>query len=171
MGPIGPIHVQAGRTLETSRLEFKGVSKRFGPVQALDDVSFAVAPGKVHGLLGENGAGKSTLLKCLSGVYVPDNGEISVDGAVLSLTGPLSARNAGIAMIHQELQHVPEMSVAQNLFLGRPIRKLGACSRIVLRKNRRPPKSSMVWTRPLTPVNASQTCASRNASLSRSHAP
>lgn len=111
--------------MEISRLEFKGVSKRFGPVQALEDVSFCVAPGKVHGLLGENGAGKSTLLKCLSGVYAPDEGTIFVNGAALRLTGPLSARNAGIAMIHQELQHVPELSVAQNLFLGRPITKLG----------------------------------------------
>ena len=107
------------------RLEFEGVSKRFGPVQALNNVSFRVAPGKVHGLLGENGAGKSTLLKCLSGVYTPDGGAISVDGTALTLTGPLSARNAGIAMIHQELQHVPELSVAQNLFLGRPITKFG----------------------------------------------
>lgn len=111
--------------MDTPRLEFNGVSKRFGPVQALDNVAFSVAPGKVHGLLGENGAGKSTLLKCLSGVYVPDEGAISVDGVPLSLAGPLSARNAGIAMIHQELQHVPELSVAQNLFLGRPITTFG----------------------------------------------
>lgn len=111
--------------MSTPRLEFANVSKRFGPVQALDDVSFRVAPGQVHGLLGENGAGKSTLLKCLSGVYTPDNGVISVNGTPLRLTGPLSARKSGIAMIHQELQHVPELSVAQNLFLGRPMTRFG----------------------------------------------
>lgn len=109
--------------MKTPRLEFKCVSKRFGSVQALNGVSFTVARGSVHGLLGENGAGKSTLLKCLSGVYPPDSGTILIDGQSLSFSGPCSSRNAGIAMIHQELQYVPEMTVAQNLFLGCPIAK------------------------------------------------
>ncbi|MEM8665332.1 MAG: ATP-binding cassette domain-containing protein, partial [Pseudomonadota bacterium] len=69
--------------MNAQRLTFRSVSKAFGPVQALKDVSFAVAPGAVHGLIGENGAGKSTLLKCLSGIYVPDAGEIAIDGKPL----------------------------------------------------------------------------------------
>ncbi|MEO1091700.1 MAG: sugar ABC transporter ATP-binding protein [Pseudomonadota bacterium] len=103
-----------------SRLVFDGVSKSFPGVRALDDVSFAVEAGEVHGLIGENGAGKSTLLRVLSGVHRPDGGRISVDGREVAASTPLLARAAGIAMIHQELQHVPELTVAQNLFLGRP---------------------------------------------------
>ncbi|XWN32697.1 MAG: sugar ABC transporter ATP-binding protein [Devosia sp.] len=111
--------------MTTERLTFRNVTKRFGPVHALREVSFTVGAGAIHGLIGENGAGKSTLLKCLSGVYVPDRGEIAIDGTKLLARGPLAARKAGIAMIHQELQHVPELTVAQNLFLGRPLTRLG----------------------------------------------
>lgn len=75
----------------------------------------------MHALIGENGAGKSTLLNILSGVRAADSGEILVQGQIIQMKNPLSARHAGIAMIHQELQHVPELSVAQNMFLGRPL--------------------------------------------------
>lgn len=78
---------------------------------------------EVHALIGENGAGKSTLLNILSGVRSADKGDISVGGHQVQIKNPLSARHAGIAMIHQELQHVPELSVAQNMFLGRPLTK------------------------------------------------
>ena len=107
------------------RLSFDGITKTFPAVRALDDVSFTVAPRQVHGLIGENGAGKSTLLKILSGVYAPDSGEIAVNGRRMDSFGTLAARKMGVAMIHQELQHVPELTVAQNLFLGRPLTRVG----------------------------------------------
>lgn len=107
------------------RLAFEGISKNFGAVRALSDVSFSVTPGEVHGLLGENGAGKSTLLKILSGVFKPSEGRVLVDGVVVAGNGPVAARRAGIAMIHQELQQVPRLTVAQNMFLGRPLTRAG----------------------------------------------
>jgi len=100
------------------RLHLGGVSKTFQTVRALSDMSLSVRPGEVHALLGENGAGKSTLMRTMSGVLRPDSGTIAVDGRVVSLRTPLDARRAGIAMIHQELQQVPELTVAQNMFLG-----------------------------------------------------
>lgn len=112
-------------SVSAPRLAFETVSKSFGPVRALNGVSFAVQPGEVHGLLGENGAGKSTLLKILSGVFKPTEGRVLVDGVAIPGHGPLAARRAGIAMIHQELQQVPRLTVAQNMFLGRPLTHAG----------------------------------------------
>ncbi|OQP30597.1 sugar ABC transporter ATP-binding protein [Pantoea latae] len=111
--------------MEEYRLMMRGISKTYGSAAALQNVDFSVKPGEVHALIGENGAGKSTLLNILSGVRPADSGEISVNGATVQMKNPLSARHAGIAMIHQELQHVPELSVAQNMFLGRPLTKAG----------------------------------------------
>ena len=107
------------------RLRLDGVCKSFSGHIALDNVNLHIAPGEVHGLVGENGAGKSTLLNILSGVLTADTGTITVNGKQLSIKNPFQARKSGIAMIHQELQHVPELSVAQNMFLGRPITRLG----------------------------------------------
>ena len=107
------------------RLDIADLTKTFPGVKALGDVSLRVRPGEVHALLGENGAGKSTLLRIVSGVMKPDSGTIALDGTVLSLRGPLDARRAGIAMIHQELQQVPELTVAQNMFLGRALTRGG----------------------------------------------
>ncbi|RXT25187.1 ABC transporter [Rhizobium leguminosarum] len=104
--------------MATPRLAFENISKVFPGVKALSDVSFDVAPGEIHALLGENGAGKSTLLRILSGVFRPTEGEVRVDGAAHHFKRPESARLAGIAMIHQELQQVPHLTVAQNMFLG-----------------------------------------------------
>jgi ribose transport system ATP-binding protein len=103
------------------RLSMHGITKIYGSVAAIEGVDFSVRSGEVHALIGENGAGKSTLLNILSGVRDANAGEIKVDGQVVDVKSPLSARQAGIAMIHQELQHVPELSVAQNMFLGRPL--------------------------------------------------
>ena len=106
---------------QDNRLKLTDIGKSFGPVRALDGVDMVVKRGTVHGLLGENGAGKSTMLNILSGVLTPSSGHVEVDGAQVVGHGPLAARRAGIAMIHQELQHVPELTVAQNMFLGRPL--------------------------------------------------
>jgi ribose transport system ATP-binding protein len=110
--------------MEQYSLMMRGISKSYSGVAAVQGVDFSVRPGEVHALIGENGAGKSTLLNILSGVRAADAGDILVEGLVIQMKNPLSARHAGIAMIHQELQHVPELSVAQNMFLGRPLTKL-----------------------------------------------
>jgi galactofuranose transport system ATP-binding protein len=107
-------------------LEVRGVTKRFPGVLALDDVSLAVAPGEVHALVGENGAGKSTLIKVLTGVYRADAGEVRYLGEPVAFGRPLDAQRAGISTIYQEVNLIPLMSVARNLFLGRePRGRLG----------------------------------------------
>jgi ribose transport system ATP-binding protein len=107
----------------TARLVLSGIEKAFGPLRVLHGVTLTVASGEVHGLLGENGAGKSTLLNILSGVFRADAGTVEVDGAVRAILSPRDATEAGIAMIHQELQQVPELTVAQNIFLGASLRR------------------------------------------------
>ena len=107
---------------EGTRLKLVDIGKSFGTLRALDGITFEIKRGTVHGLLGENGAGKSTLLRILSGVLEPSNGHVELDGVRLQGRGPVGAREAGIAMIHQELQHVPNLTVAQNMFLGRPLK-------------------------------------------------
>ena len=100
-------------------MELRRVSKFFGTVRALRDVSVIVNPGEVHCLLGDNGAGKSTLIKILSGVHRPDEGEILLDGAQVTFTSPRDALNRGIATVFQDLATLPLMSVARNFFVGR----------------------------------------------------
>ena len=107
------------------RLSLTDVEKSFGALKVLHGVRLTVEPGEVHGLLGENGAGKSTLLNILSGVLSMDAGTIQIDGKILNIGSPREASAAGIAMIHQELQQVPELTVAQNIFLGAALRKAG----------------------------------------------
>jgi len=111
--------------MATPRLAFENISKVFPGVKALSNVSFDVASGEIHALLGENGAGKSTLLRILSGVFRPTEGEVKVDGTAYHFRKPESARQAGIAMIHQELQQVPHLTVAQNMFLGHSLTRAG----------------------------------------------
>src|SRR5919204_1692341 len=101
-----------------SFLSFRGITKGFPGVLALDGVSFEVERGSCHALVGENGAGKSTLGKILAGVYVADSGEILLDGRTILAPTPLAARKLGIAMVHQELAFCPNLSVAENLCLG-----------------------------------------------------
>lgn len=120
---ITPIE-QAGNSCST-RLRLDSISKMFSGHKALDSVSLSINAGEIHGLVGENGAGKSTLLNILSGVLSADSGKIFVNNLETIVNSPLQARKSGIAMIHQELQHVPELSVAQNMFLGRSIKRLG----------------------------------------------
>ena len=95
------------------------VTKRFGGVVAVEDVAFDLRPGEVHALVGENGAGKSTLMKIVDGLYGPDKGTVEVGGKAASFSSPRDAEAAGIAMIPQELDLFPELSVAENLFVGR----------------------------------------------------
>ncbi len=99
-------------------LEAEGISKFFPGVKALDNVSLRVRPGTVHALMGENGAGKSTLMKCLIGIYRPDKGSIRVKGEPVEFTDTMDALRSGISMIHQELNLVPHMTVAENIWLG-----------------------------------------------------
>jgi ribose transport system ATP-binding protein len=107
-----------------------GIGKSFGGVPALKEVDFTVRRGEVHALLGENGAGKSTLMKILSGELGDYRGEIRIEGEQVKFTRPLDARRAGIAMIHQELDLVPALSVAENVFLGRePRTRFGTVDR------------------------------------------
>src|SRR5687768_2150182 len=100
------------------RLKMSGVQKRFGATQALRDVSLEVADGEVHALIGENGAGKSTLMKILSGACKSDAGSIELDRQALTPKNPHHARQCGIAMIYQELNLAPHLSVTENILLG-----------------------------------------------------
>ncbi|CAB3784901.1 Arabinose import ATP-binding protein AraG [Paraburkholderia caffeinitolerans] len=102
----------------SATLRFDDIGKVFPGVRALDGVSFDVQAGEVHGLMGENGAGKSTLLKILGGEYQPDSGRILMDGNEVRFADAAASIGAGIAVIHQELQYVPDLTVAENLLLG-----------------------------------------------------
>ena len=113
----------------TPRLQMSGVQKAFGATRALKNVSFAVAPGEIHALIGENGAGKSTLMKILSGAYRADAGTIAIDGQPFVPENPHHARRAGIAMIYQELTLAPHLSVEENILLGAEPATLGWLNR------------------------------------------
>ena len=111
----------------TSLIELSGISKSFASVRVLQDISFDVRAGEVHALLGENGAGKSTLIKIMGGVHRADSGEMRVNGEVMHFTSPRAAAAKGIAVVHQELLLFPDLSVAENIFMGHaPRTKLGA---------------------------------------------
>ncbi|CAE6824625.1 sugar ABC transporter ATP-binding protein [Paraburkholderia nemoris] len=103
---------------DTPILELRRIEKRFPGVIALKEMSFAVRKGSVHVICGENGAGKSTLMKIVSGIYQPDAGEIFVNGEKVAVDSPLTARRMKISMVTQELNYIPEITVAQSLFLG-----------------------------------------------------
>ena len=107
-------------------LQMRNVSKTFGVVRALTGVELTLYQGEVHALMGENGAGKSTLMKILSGAYSPDAGaEILIDGKQVHITDPISSRASGVSIIYQELSLAPNLSVAENMYLGREIHKRG----------------------------------------------
>jgi rhamnose transport system ATP-binding protein len=108
---------------EVPRLALDQAAKAFGAVQALVDSSITLFPGEAHALVGENGAGKSTLVKILAGVYQPDSGTLAIDGQPVVLSGPTAARDAGISIIYQEPTLFPDLTVAENIFMGRqPLR-------------------------------------------------
>ncbi|MCC5961848.1 MAG: sugar ABC transporter ATP-binding protein [Rhodobacteraceae bacterium] len=107
----------------TPALQLQGIVKTFPGVRALDGVDFDVRPGEVHALLGENGAGKSTLMKVLAGMYQPNEGRILIGGQPVQISNPIEAKAQGVVLIHQELSLVPEMSAAENIYLGELPRK------------------------------------------------
>jgi inositol transport system ATP-binding protein len=116
-------------------LQVEGVRKEFPGVVALDNVSFRLRPGTVHALMGENGAGKSTLMKIIAGIYHPDSGSFQLRGKDIRLTSPLDALENGIAMIHQELNLMPFMTVAENIWIRRePKSALGFVDHAALRR-------------------------------------
>ncbi|WP_239106018.1 sugar ABC transporter ATP-binding protein [Streptomyces sp. SID8014] len=115
----GPGGAPTAPAAGTPVLRARGIGKRFPGVIALDDVSFDLRAGEVHALVGENGAGKSTLIKVLTGVHRPDAGELSLAGEPVRFQRPFEAQQAGISTIYQEVNLVPLMSVARNIFLGR----------------------------------------------------
>lgn len=103
------------------RASIRNVTKRFGPTLAVDDVSVAFAPGRVHALMGENGAGKSTLMKILAGVHRPDHGDIFINGHAVNFANPRQALDAGVSTVFQELSLLPNLSIAENMFLGKEL--------------------------------------------------
>ncbi|MDO4547208.1 MAG: sugar ABC transporter ATP-binding protein [Clostridia bacterium] len=103
-------------------VELKHVTKKFPGVVAMRDMHIQIKPGEIHGLIGENGAGKSTLIKVLTGVYIPEEGEIFINGNKVSFSNPVQAREAGIACVYQELNIVPMLPVVDNVFMGRNIK-------------------------------------------------
>lgn len=124
---------------DSPRLRFEGVTKRFGPVTALDEVSFECAAGRIHALLGENGAGKSTLIGILGGAHAPSEGTMAIDGHAVDFDqySPQAAQSAGVAVVHQELALVGAMTVAENVFLGRELRRAGRLDRRGMRDQAR----------------------------------
>jgi simple sugar transport system ATP-binding protein len=106
-----------------SLLEVRNVSKNFGAIKALSEVSFDVQPGEVVGLMGDNGAGKSTMVKLIAGNFPPSEGEVIVEGEVCHFNKPVEARGKGIEVVYQDLALADNLTAAQNVFLGREIKK------------------------------------------------
>ncbi|MEG2751853.1 MAG: ATP-binding cassette domain-containing protein, partial [Anaerorhabdus sp.] len=103
----------------------RGIDKTFGKAQVLKNACFKLEDGEIHALMGENGAGKSTLMKILTGVYTKDAGEVLVDNQMVNYKHPKEAEEAGIVFIHQELNVIPDLTVEENMFLGKEIVKHG----------------------------------------------
>jgi fructose transport system ATP-binding protein len=106
-------------------LQAKGLNKRYGRVVALDNADFDLMPGEILAVIGDNGAGKSTMVKALCGAVIPDSGTVELDGKVVNFRSPIEARLAGIETVYQNLALSPALSIADNMFLGREIRKPG----------------------------------------------
>ncbi|MGU3575289.1 sugar ABC transporter ATP-binding protein [Brucellaceae bacterium C25G] len=106
---------------DTPFMQVSGLSKSFGPIEVLRDIALDIREGEIHAIIGENGAGKSTLMKLLAGHLQPSRGSISFDGEAVTLSGPVDAEKRGVVLVHQEILLAPDMTVAQNIFLGREI--------------------------------------------------
>ena len=114
----------------TPVLQARGLIKRYGQVTALDGADFELRAGEILAVIGDNGAGKSTLIKALSGALVPDAGEIRLDGEVVKFHTPIDARRKGIETVYQDLAVASAMTIAENLFLGREVRKSGVLGKV-----------------------------------------
>ena len=112
-------------------LQATGLVKRYGHVTALDGMDFELRAGEILAVIGDNGAGKSSLIKALSGALVPDDGEILLDGRLVHFRTPIDARRAGIETVYQDLAVAPAMTIAENLFLGRELRREGALGKVL----------------------------------------
>ncbi|HEX5390642.1 MAG TPA: ATP-binding cassette domain-containing protein [Burkholderiaceae bacterium] len=110
-------------------MQAKGLVKRYGQVTALDGADFELRAGEILAVIGDNGAGKSSLIKALSGATIPDAGEIRLDGQLIQFRSPIDARRAGIETVYQDLAVAPAMTIAENLFLGRELRRPGFLGR------------------------------------------
>ncbi|MBU0583177.1 MAG: sugar ABC transporter ATP-binding protein [Alphaproteobacteria bacterium] len=115
-------------------LRMEGISKRYGGVRALERADLAVAPGRIHAILGENGAGKSTLIKVMAGVVAPDEGRMTLDGKEVSFASPAAANEAGIVCVFQELSLIPDLSVADNIVISDPPKRFGMIDRTAQRR-------------------------------------
>lgn len=119
---------------DSAYLQMQGISKRFPGVVALDHVDLELRQGEVLALVGENGAGKSTLVKVLAGVHLPDEGELIIDGQSVQMTDTRTSVKHGVAIVHQELNLIPNLSIAENIFIGRDISRLGIMQKKTLLK-------------------------------------
>lgn len=106
-------------------LSARGLNKRYGRVTALDNCDFDLLPGEILAVIGDNGAGKSSLIKALSGAVIPDSGEITLEGRPVRFSSPIDARHAGVETVYQTLAMSPALSIADNMFMGRELRKKG----------------------------------------------
>ncbi|MBK6854188.1 MAG: sugar ABC transporter ATP-binding protein [Burkholderiales bacterium] len=112
-------------------MQAKGLVKRYGQVTALDGADFELRAGEIMAVIGDNGAGKSSLIKCLSGATIPDEGSIDLDGQVIHFKSPIDARRVGIETVYQDLAVAPAMTIAENLFLGRELRRAGFAGNVL----------------------------------------
>jgi fructose transport system ATP-binding protein len=112
-------------------MQAKGLVKRYGQVTALDGSDFELRAGEILAVIGDNGAGKSSLIKCLSGATIPDEGEIWLDGNPIHFKSPMDARRVGIETVYQDLAVAPAMTIAENLFLGREVRREGFAGNVL----------------------------------------
>src|SRR5207245_900778 len=116
-----PSHDRMAQTTDTPLLQLRGVSKSFGPVQALTHVDFRALSGEVMALVGDNGAGKSTLIKSIAGIYPVDEGEFHFEGHPVTIHGPKDAAALGIEVVYQDLALCDNLDIVQNMYLGREL--------------------------------------------------
>mgnify|MGYP002682851963 CR=1 FL=1 len=116
---MSEISIEQATSENREIIRVEHLSKRFGGVNALSDVSLSIDRGEIHALVGENGAGKSTLMKILAGIYQPDSGTVLIEGQEAQISSPLAARRYGISIVNQELALFPQQSIAANIFVNR----------------------------------------------------